>query len=93
LLPSTPTVSQTYKGVSISTVDMGLVVPAGTPDAIVQRLNEEVHKAMASSDIRSTMTANGMVAMDGSPADYAKRMAAARQEREQIITQTGIKAE
>jgi tripartite-type tricarboxylate transporter receptor subunit TctC len=93
LLPSTPTVSQTLKGVAISSVDMGLMVPAGTPQPVVQRLNEEARKAIANPEVRATMKANGMIAMDGSPADYSKRMALARQEREHIIELTGIKAE
>lgn len=93
LLPTTPTVGETFKGVGISSVDMGLMVPAGTPAPIVQRLNAEVQKALASAEVRATLTDNGMVAMNGSVADYEKRMAMARQERERLIAQTGVKME
>ena len=93
LLPSVPTVSETYKGVAISSVDMGLMVPLATPGSVVQRLNEEVQKALGHKEVRAILADNAMVAMNGTPAEYAQRMKTARQERERIIVETGIKAE
>lgn len=93
LLPKTPTVEQALKGVGISTVDMGLMVPAGTPQSVIQRLVDEVARVLATPDVKTSMSDNGMVSMLGTPADYAKRMQMARQEREKMIADAGIKVE
>jgi tripartite-type tricarboxylate transporter receptor subunit TctC len=93
LLPMVPALSETLKGVSISTVDMGLMAPKGTPDPILKKLNEAVRVALTEQDVRHVILTNGMISLGGSPADYAKRMKEARIERERIIDSAGIKAE
>jgi len=93
LLPTVPAVAETLKGVSISTVDMGVMAPKGTNARIVQRLTEAVRIALADRDVRHVILANGMVALGGTPADYAKRMQQARAEREKIISEAGIRPE
>lgn len=93
LLPMIPAVSESLKGVSISTVDMGLMAPKDTPEPIVKRLNEAVRLALREQDVKHVILTNGMIGLGGSPADYTKRMQEARTERERIIDTAGIRAE
>ncbi|HEX7891791.1 MAG TPA: tripartite tricarboxylate transporter substrate binding protein [Ramlibacter sp.] len=93
LLPTVPTVAETLRNVSISTVDMGLMTPKGTSPDIVRKLNDAVRAALVDRDVRHVILTNGMVGLGGSPADYAQRMKQARAERERIIVDTGIRAE
>ena len=44
-LPDVPTISEFYPGFD-NTIWIGLFAPAGTPDAVVQRLRAEVAKAL-----------------------------------------------
>jgi tripartite-type tricarboxylate transporter receptor subunit TctC len=49
----------------------GLVAPAGTPSAIVERLNSEIAKALASPDVREKLTGLGAEPVGNSPAEFA----------------------
>ena len=93
LLPTTPTVGETFAGVGIPTVDMGLAAPAGTPATIVARLNDEMMRVLALPEIRQTLLDNGMISMAGTPEAYRQRMTAARTEREPMIGAAGVKAD
>jgi len=51
LLPDVEAVSETYPGFEVQSW-LGLLAPAGTPRAIVERLNAAVLKALAKPDVR-----------------------------------------
>ncbi len=48
----------------------GLLAPAGTPDAIVQRVNAEVNKALASPKVIEVFAKSGVVSQAGSVAQF-----------------------
>ncbi|MCW5658924.1 MAG: tripartite tricarboxylate transporter substrate binding protein [Burkholderiaceae bacterium] len=91
LLPSVPSVSEVFPGVAVSMIDIGLVVPRGTPPGIVRKLNGAVQTALSDPDIVALMRANGMVPAGGSASEYGARMRDSRREREMAIEATGIK--
>jgi len=93
LLPSVPALNEAFPGVAVSAIDIGLVVPRGTPAGIVRKLNEAVQKALADPEVGTVMRSNGMLPAGGSAAAYSARMKEARQEREAAIALTGIKLE
>lgn len=90
LLPGTPTVAQSYPKVGMTTVDMGLAAPRGTPAAVVVRLHDEVQKALVDASVQRVIQQNGMVALPGTTDDYIKRMRVARSEREVMIRDAGV---
>ena len=49
----------------------GLVAPAGTPRAIVDRLNKELQAALAADDLRARLVSEGAEPLPGTPKDYA----------------------
>ena len=49
---------------------MGLLAPAKTPDAIVQRLNAEVAKALAQPDLKARLKDLGLNAFGSAPAQF-----------------------
>jgi tripartite-type tricarboxylate transporter receptor subunit TctC len=49
----------------------GLVAPAGTPSAIVERLHSEIVKALASPDVRVKLAGLGAEPVGNSPAEFA----------------------
>lgn len=49
-LPDVPTIAETYPGFD-NTIWIGLFAPAGVPEAVVQRLRQEVDKALRSPDL------------------------------------------
>nr|WP_255591074.1 MULTISPECIES: tripartite tricarboxylate transporter substrate binding protein [unclassified Acidovorax] len=49
----------------------GLLAPAGTPDAVVQRMNAEVGKALDSPAVVQAFAQGGIAAQPGTPAQFA----------------------
>jgi len=53
----------------------GLVAPAGTPQAVVERINRSANIALAEQDVIKALTANGFEVVGGKPEIFAKAMA------------------
>jgi tripartite-type tricarboxylate transporter receptor subunit TctC len=70
-----------------------MVAPAGTPKAIVSKLNAEIRKAIAVPDVREKLVAQGFSVRGSSPEELgaATREQLARYGK--LIKQAGIKAE
>jgi tripartite-type tricarboxylate transporter receptor subunit TctC len=71
LLPDVPTVDESgLKGYEIN-LWQGFVVPAGTPQAIVERLNAVMVEAVRSPDISSLLARGGMLSSGSNAAEFA----------------------
>jgi len=67
LLPDVPTVAEAgLKGYEFSTWSP-IIVPAGTPKAVIDRLNASVVKALSDAGLRERLIAQGLVPMGTSP--------------------------
>ena len=67
--PNVPTLAE--QGVALESNSwQGLLAPAGTPDAIVQRVNAEVNKALASPNVVKVFNESGVVSRAGSVAQF-----------------------
>jgi tripartite-type tricarboxylate transporter receptor subunit TctC len=70
LLPNVPTVAESgYPGFEALSWQ-GLFAPTGTPTAIVEQLNREVNKAMASPDIQEYFGSRGFALGGGTPGQF-----------------------
>ena len=66
-LPEVPTVAESgYAGWEADQW-YGIVAPAGTPAAVVSRLNAEINKALALSEVAQQLAIEGAVPMPGTP--------------------------
>ena len=52
----------------------GFVAPAGTPQAVVDRINKSANIALAEPDVIKALTANGFEIVGGKPEIFAKAM-------------------
>ena len=52
----------------------GFVAPAGTPQAVVDRINKSANIALAEQDVIKALTANGFEIVGGKPEIFAKAM-------------------
>ena len=92
-LPEIPTVAeQGYPGFEVS-VWYGLFAPAGTPPAIVARLNAELNKAMKSDDVKTSFRNAGVEAIGGSMEDFNKFNRVQDEKWGTVIRKAGIKAD
>ena len=71
LLPGLPTVASVLPGFeSVST--NGIFTRAGTPKAVIDKLNHDTNTVIARADIREKFLGVGMEPRGGSPADFQK---------------------
>lgn len=90
-LPNVPTLAELgHPAANLSSL-FGLYAPAQTPVAIVERLNAEVNKALASPDLRSKLDATDNVATGGTAAEFARQIAEESENNARIIRAAGIK--
>lgn len=94
VLPNVPTVAE--QGVAGFEVLgwFGLLAPAATPAAIVSRLNKEVGAALGQADLKDKLLSLGVEpSASGSPADFARLIAADTRRAGDAIRRLGLRAD
>ena len=72
LLPNIPTLAESgFPGYEAGSW-YGLLAPAGTPDFIIQRLNQEAIKALNQARVRESLNSEGAEVIGGSAQDFSK---------------------
>jgi len=71
----------------------GVLVPKGTPDAIVQKLNVELVKAIRNSDVRGRLAGQGAEVVTMTPSEQDQFFNAERKRWGTLVTQANIKIE
>jgi tripartite-type tricarboxylate transporter receptor subunit TctC len=91
LLPEVPTFAELgYPKIAVS-LWYGLLAPAGTPRAVVDRLNRETVKALQTAEVRERLLAQGAEPMPGSPEAFASFMQEESAKWAPIVKQAGVK--
>jgi tripartite-type tricarboxylate transporter receptor subunit TctC len=70
VLPDVPTISEAALPGFSAVMTYGLVAPAGTPRAIVERLNTELRSALADEELQKRIAAEGGQVLSGTAEDY-----------------------
>jgi tripartite-type tricarboxylate transporter receptor subunit TctC len=90
LVPDLPTVAEAgLKGYEANNWN-GFYVPAGTPRAIVNRLNKELAAALTAPDIKDFLFKQGLDAAPGTPEQFAKYMRSEYAKWTKVILAAGI---
>jgi len=69
----------------------GLVAPAGTPEAVVQRVNADVNALLLDPAVRQAMESQGLTIVGGSAADFKRAIDADVRRWGPVITRLGVK--
>jgi tripartite-type tricarboxylate transporter receptor subunit TctC len=94
LLPDVPTLAEAgVAGEVLHTTWFAMAAPAGTPGAVVARLNAEMKRALAAPDVAERLLSNGLVPVAGSPGDMARTVVADLQRFGALAQSIGLKAE
>jgi tripartite-type tricarboxylate transporter receptor subunit TctC len=72
-LPDLPTVSETLPGFDV-VLWFGTMVPRGTPQPIIDRLNGAINQILQMDDVKSSLDREGMQATGGPPEAFGKRI-------------------
>jgi tripartite-type tricarboxylate transporter receptor subunit TctC len=92
-LPDVPTAEeQGLKGYDANT-NGGFLAPAGTPKAIITKLNAEINAALKLPDVRAKLEAAGIEIQGGTPQEYAALIKSDLVKWGKVIKDAGIPAE
>lgn len=90
-IPDVPTFDESgYPGFEVD-FWQGLVLPGGTPRAVVNRMNAEILKMLQGQDVRKRLDGLGFEPVGSSPDEFAKQIAAELSKWNKFIKQAGIK--
>jgi tripartite-type tricarboxylate transporter receptor subunit TctC len=91
--PDIPTIDESgLAGFEVSAWD-GVLAPAGTPPAIIDRLNAAITKALDDPEVRAALLARGAQPVPASPDEFARRIAAGAKKWSQVVRDSGAKVD
>jgi tripartite-type tricarboxylate transporter receptor subunit TctC len=91
--PTVPTMQEAgFPGFDV-TAWHGVVAPAGTPGAIVDRLRREILKVLSMQDVQDAFKREGLELASDTPAEFAARIKSETVLWSKVIRDAGIKAE
>jgi len=91
-LPGVPTVAETpgMKGYEASNW-YGMVAPAGTPPAIIKRLNDEFHAVLKAADVRDALLSRGIDPDTSTPEAFTAYIQSETAKWEKVIRSANLK--
>ncbi|MBA4254638.1 MAG: LacI family transcriptional regulator [Polaromonas sp.] len=92
-LPDVPTLAESGLPGFNSISWIGLLAPAGTPDALVEKISADVREVMASDELKRRFVEQGAVPAPNTPAQFRALIDSDRKRYAQIIHDKGITSE
>jgi tripartite-type tricarboxylate transporter receptor subunit TctC len=89
-IPDVPTIAESGVAGYEASLWQAIVVPAGTPAAIVKRLNTEVLASLANPEVKTLLTKQGIELDPGTPEQLAARIRADIGKWRDVIRSAGI---
>ncbi len=90
VLPDVPTLNETVMPGFEVGAWQGLLVPAKTSPEIVKRLNAEILKALASSDVRAKLALQGAEPLGSTPIEYGAYIKSEVDRWIKVVKQSGV---
>ena len=92
-LPDVPTAKEAGVDNFVISIWYGILAPASTPRDVINRLNSEIHKALASSDLKGRLAAAGVEPLTNTPEQFADFIKSETVRYAKVIKDAGIKAQ
>jgi tripartite-type tricarboxylate transporter receptor subunit TctC len=93
VMPDIPTVAESGVPGYEATIWLGLIAPAGTPRAVIDRLNGEMVKTFSRPDLRKAWNEQGAEPMIMTPAEFEKYLNADIAKWARVVKISGAKAD
>jgi tripartite-type tricarboxylate transporter receptor subunit TctC len=92
-LPSVPTMTELGVAGFESGLWFGLNAPAGTPPAVIERLNAEVRRAFGLAEVKAQLAAQGIDAVPGTAEAFAAFIRQETDKWARVVRESGAKAD
>lgn len=93
LFPEVPTLSETVMPGFEAGAWQGIMVPANTPKAVVQRLNTEINKALQSAEVKEKLALQGAEPLGSTPEEYGAYVKKELARWAAVVKATGVTLE
>ncbi len=90
VLADVPTVAEAGVPQYEATIWLGIMAPAGTPKAIVDKLNAEINKVLANTEVKDAWGKQGAITMSMSPEQFGKHLRADIEKWARIVKSAAI---
>ena len=92
LVPGIPPVAATVPGFEVVSI-IGFLAPARTPDAVVNKLSQEITRVLARPEIRQRFFVSGAEAVGSTPEQFGRELRAEMDKWGKLIKEAGLRAE
>lgn len=92
LMPDVPTVAEAAVPGFENSGWFGLVVPAGTPQAVIDKIQQDTAKVLQQTEIKARLHVLGMTPVGNSPADFKRDIAEESKKWAQVVKARNLKA-
>lgn len=92
LIPDVPAIAETLKGFEVYGW-YGLLAPAHTPAAVVQKLNTEINATLQSAEFRKTVEPLGYIPTGSTPAEFGAYVQSETRRWGEVVRKADIKLE
>ena len=92
LLPDVPTIAEAVPGYE-ATNWFSLLAPAGTPRPIIDRVHQEIVRALRAADVRDRLVAEGADVIGSTPDELAAYMKSETEKWARVVKTAGIKTQ
>jgi tripartite-type tricarboxylate transporter receptor subunit TctC len=93
LFPDVPTLSETVMSGFEAGAWQGIMVPANTPKAVVQRLNAEINKALQSTEVKEKLALQGAEPLGSTSEEYGAYVKKELARWAAVVKATGVTLE
>ncbi len=92
VMPNVPTLDESLIPGFESLAWQGIVAPAGTPPAIIEKFNKAINDALKSEEVRKSLEDQGTFSLGGSAGDYAAYIKKEYDRWEKVVKASGSAA-
>jgi tripartite-type tricarboxylate transporter receptor subunit TctC len=91
MMPDVPTVAESGLPGFENTGWFGFMLPAGTPQAIVDKIHADTVKVLARKEMKDRLAVHGMVPVGNTPADFTKAIADESKMWEKVVKNRNLR--